>query len=159
MNFKYTSKFITFLTLSVIIHLLILILNLTNEEKQNKEEATKSQNNLINFEVIYPPDNNSSTLETYEDKGLNSIFSEGCKDGTWYGGIGVKVATETDSTVLAVFEGYPAEAAGILEGDVLTSLNDGQIKGEPGTLALIQIERNGLVHTKPIIREKICYGN
>lgn len=74
-----------------------------------------------------------------------------------YGGIGTMVnQVDGRTTILEVYEGYPAQKAGIKAGDIVVavdgnSLSDGLsteevssfLKGQSGTLAAIQIERPG----------------
>lgn len=69
----------------------------------------------------------------------------------WYGGIGILGYT----TVEQIYEGYPADRAGIQVGDFLIT-SEG-IRGEPGTKLELDVLRNNKRLHFTLIREKICY--
>lgn len=87
-----------------------------------------------------------------------------------YVGIGVYIATNTEKNVIQVImpiKGGPAEEAGILSGDIITSINGveytgeeidvaaDKMKGEAGTTVKIEILRNQEVKTFEITRRKV----
>ncbi len=85
-----------------------------------------------------------------------------------YGGIGSLVRTSGDYVVISeVYKGFPADKAGIKAGDLLKKV-DGvslkglttdkvseKLKGNPGTVINLTIERNGKETDYPLKREKI----
>lgn len=86
-------------------------------------------------------------------KPRKSTFND--KEG--YGGIGTRVvAREKRLIVKEVFGGTPAEAAGIRSGDVILSIDgvpvrpsrltedSGRIRGKPGTVVVISVNRKGV---------------
>lgn len=73
-----------------------------------------------------------------------------------YGGIGASVGIRNDNvTIVDLLEGYSAERQGIRIGDIIRKVNDeeisvdnynelsGLIKGEPGTVVNLELEREG----------------
>ncbi len=73
-----------------------------------------------------------------------------------YGGIGASVGIRNDNvTIVDLIEGYSAERQGIRIGDIIRKVNDeeisidnynelsGLIKGEPGTVVNLELEREG----------------
>ena len=161
---KYSTKVILFLSISMIIHLSILLFSLTNEQKEQKiVKLDKPKSHLIDFETILPSLNEPLNAQALKDKEVGAVAvinleSMKCKDGSWYGGIGVKVVDDTNLYVTAVFKGYAADKAGIEVGDFLTPIDSNQLMGTPGTLVTISILRNGITITKKIQRVKVCYA-
>jgi len=72
----------------------------------------------------------------------------------WYGGIGVM--TEGRS-IVKVYRGYAADAAGLLVGDKIGGISEPQILGTPGTMLYMTIDRNGQLLHFSIMRVKVCY--
>jgi len=96
-------------------------------------------------------DAHSSFLEEDELEDL-MVSSEGN-----YSGIGIEVSYEDGLiVVVAPFEGSPAERAGLRTGDVIVAVDGhpvkpagvgasvGRMRGEPGTIVRVTIERDGL---------------
>ena len=80
--------------------------------------------------------------------------------GKWYGGVGIQTGFDMQrrlTTIERVFIGYPADLAGLQAGDIILSINDKEILGEPGTPISFLIERNGQVLTFSFNRGKVCY--
>jgi carboxyl-terminal processing protease len=85
-----------------------------------------------------------------------------------YGGIGSLVRGSGDYVVISeIYKGFPADLAGIKPGDLMKKV-DGislkglstdkvseKLKGNPGTMITVTIERNGKETDYPIKREKI----
>lgn len=69
----------------------------------------------------------------------------------YFGGIGITL--DFSGRIETVHLGYPAEAHGILVGDVLLSPD---VKGEIGTEVLVRIQRGSEILEIPMIRERIC---
>jgi len=161
---KYSTKVILFLSISMIIHLSILLFSLTNEQKEQKiVKLDRPQNHLIDFETILPNSYEPLKAQDLKDKSSGTIIvsnveSMKCKDGSWYGGIGVKVVDDTNLYVTAVFKGYAADKAGIEIGDFLTPIDSVKLMGTPGTFVTLTILRNGVIITKKIRRVKVCYA-
>jgi S1-C subfamily serine protease len=80
-----------------------------------------------------------------------------CKDNEWFGGIGVYQDGVT-GIVNQVFKGYPADAAGISQGDVIITPVQDEIKGAIGSSIKLIIFRpkTGETFTLNLIRAKIC---
>lgn len=74
-----------------------------------------------------------------------------CKE--YYGGIGV-THNHIEDTIVKVHKYYPADEAGILEGD--TVINPDELRGEIGTPVVVKIIRKGRRMEFNIIRGKIC---
>lgn len=85
-----------------------------------------------------------------------------------YGGIGSLVRGGGDYCVISlVYKGFPADAAGIVPGDILKKADgiplkglsteevSGKLKGNPGTTVVLTIERNGTEKEFSVKREKI----
>ena len=82
-------------------------------------------------------------------------LGESCQ--RWYGGIGITYSIDKPGYVISlVVEGYPAYSAGLQVGDEI--VNDGNIRGEPGTIAIVTYKRKNHLYTKHIQRDKICYS-
>jgi len=96
-----------------------------------------------------------------------------------YGGIGASVGVRNDNvTIVELIEGYSAERQGIRIGDIIRKVNgeeisadnyddlSGLIKGDPGTVINIEIERDGdesnlffeIVLEEVIIKNLTYYG-
>jgi carboxyl-terminal processing protease len=85
-----------------------------------------------------------------------------------YGGIGSLVRGGGDYVVISlVYKGFPADLAGIRPGDLLkqvdgislkgadTDMVSEKLKGNPGTVVKLTIERNGTEMDMPVRRERI----
>ena len=77
-----------------------------------------------------------------------------CPDN-WFGGIGIQVGL--DNTVMKVFKGYGAYAAGLKDGDVIVGQSEPEIRGTPGTHITITVLRMGRSVTIYVTRTKVCY--
>lgn len=76
--------------------------------------------------------------------------------GRWYGGIGIESETNNDTgldTITKVFEGYPADLAGLVVGEAIIRIEEEEIIGEPGTILHIITNKRAYA----ITRGKICY--
>lgn len=86
-----------------------------------------------------------------------------------YGGIGSQIRSSDDYTVLTrIYKGFPADKAGLKEGDILKSVEgkslkgmpadkvSEQLKGEPGTDINIIIERQGEELEKTLTRKRVA---
>ena len=109
---------------------------------------------------IVPNQNESYEIDiTLDDIGLDVAEESeepSCEGGHWYGGIGIHQAS-LDGTIGFVAEGYPAHKAGILVGDRIMAVSDSDIRGTPGTIVKIMIDRQGKTLFFEITRGKICY--
>jgi carboxyl-terminal processing protease len=115
-------------------------------------------------------DNMLKTLDPYtvyypESEGDEVTFMTTGK----YGGIGSLVRGSGDYVVVSlVYKGFPADVAGIKPGDILkkadgvslkgfpTDKVSEKLKGNPGTVINLTIERNGAEMEIPVKREKIA---
>jgi len=115
-------------------------------------------------------DNMLKTLDPYtvyypESEGDEVVFMTTGK----YGGIGSLVRGNGDYVVISlVYKGFPADIAGIKPGDILkkadgvslkgypTEKVSEKLKGNPGTVIKLTVERNGAEIEIPVKREKIA---
>jgi len=115
-------------------------------------------------------DNMLKTLDPYtvyypESEGDEVVFMKTGK----YGGIGSLVRGNGDYVVISlVYKGFPADIAGIKPGDILkkadgvslkgypTEKVSEKLKGNPGTVIKLTVERNGAEIEIPVKREKIA---
>ncbi|MEX1002874.1 MAG: S41 family peptidase [Crocinitomicaceae bacterium] len=85
-----------------------------------------------------------------------------------YGGIGALIQQQGDRVVITdPYEGFPAQKAGLLAGDVLLEINgqdvkslsssdvSEKLKGKPGSELEVTVNRNGEVITKKLNREEV----
>jgi len=86
----------------------------------------------------------------------HKIVDKDCP-GSWYGGIGIETVDNGAETIGTVHSGYPADLAGLLEGDEVVSVEGNYIPGPPGTEVTMLIKRNGISRVYTITRGKICY--
>ncbi len=88
-----------------------------------------------------------------------------------YGGIGA-IIRQQDETVMVVdpHEGFPAQKAGLLAGDVFLEINgksvenltssevSDKLKGKPGTELIVKVDRDGNTITAKLVREEIKFS-
>ncbi len=138
--------------LSFVVHLSIISLLFLNISQQSNNKA--SGNVQDNIEIV------EKDKESESNKGTDGILKqqevvETKECSSYYGGIGILLSYR-DGYYFAekVYKGYPADNAGIMPGDLLEFNED--VKGEVGTLVIIQVTNQ--TDTKRIIirREKIC---
>lgn len=85
-----------------------------------------------------------------------------------YGGIGSRIRSSGDYTVLTqIYEGFPADKAGLKAGDILKKINgeslkgldaegvSEKLKGEPNTEMTLLIERQGEEFEKTLTRKRV----
>jgi len=126
------------LIISLCIHALLFISILPTEQEQEDKSPSGGHvkvriDNIINKEV--------------------GVAGKTCPD--WFGGIGVTVSLGDMKTIATVHKGYPAEKAGLLPGDIITSGFFG-LRGVPGTSVSIKVLRSGQEMVFNMIRDKIC---
>lgn len=86
-----------------------------------------------------------------------------------YGGIGATIRNSGDYAVVTqVYKGFPADLSGIRPGDLLKKVDDrslkgfstdkvsDNLKGDPGSLITVTIERNGTEMVLPMKRERVA---
>ena len=125
-----------------------------NPDKLVKTGIDNMLKSLDPYTVYYP-----------ESKGDEVAFMTTGK----YGGIGSLVRGSGDYVVVSlVYKGFPADVAGIRPGDILkkadgvsmkgfpTEKVSEKLKGNPGTVINLTIERNGVEMEIPVKREKIA---
>lgn len=83
---------------------------------------------------------------------LGPTADGGCKD--YYEGIGI--SESFDGTIMWIAKGYPAEKSGLLPGDIIQPGDE--IRGPAGTIAKINVLRDGKLLQFDIKRGRICYG-
>ncbi len=88
-----------------------------------------------------------------------------------YGGIGATIR-QADDHVMVVdpFEGFPAQKAGLIAGDIFLEIEGKSVagltseevteklKGKPGTEILVKVERDGQTITTKLVREEIKFS-
>lgn len=163
-----------YVLISFLLHLIFIVgLSLhfnggsSSEEGGSKKEQGKGQGNSSSdntfvpkgsMEIsVVPPQAIESPIETPDKK---SKGVKECVGNNWYGGIGIKQNFETGA-IAELAEGYPAQKAGLLIGDMILRVNGevyGDIRGEPGTEVIIEVYRPSTNKTASIrlIRDKIC---
>lgn len=158
--------------ISLIVHLTLLgSVVLLQRTKTHKDPAGKSpasaqkqpQTQPINLEWTYAPKPKDKAPEPKEEPQTRDIgylekrlhLKAKCKH--WYGGVGLEKReydADRGAMVWIIAKGYPADLAGVRPGDKLKNSDD--LRGEPGSLTEIQIERNGSSITYRVLRDKIC---
>ncbi len=155
----------------------------------NNEAANSSIKKMIEIEKLlkeeYLWDVDSEKMWDYAIKGFvsglddvytyymnpeeNAEYEESLADE--FDGIGVQIRNtdEYDVYVISVFNGSPAETAGLKEGDIIVSADDTDlrgigidkaityIKGESGTSVRLGLLRNGEVIYTDVVRARIEY--
>lgn len=156
-----------YLLLSTILHLSLLTIAVKHSgdlfNQGSKGNGTNRHGGVtIDKDVI--PKNKASTdvdiIEKHPDIIIKSkkhkIVDKDCP-GNWYGGIGIETVDNGAELIGTVHSGYPADLAGLLEGDEIVSVEGNYIPGPPGTEVTMLIKRNGLSRIYTITRGKICY--
>lgn len=153
--------------ISLFLHALLLgsmMIPGCNGASQGDKEQTDKQNKPGHDDAgeIVPKGKPSSSpiqieiVESFPKK--EEKLGEDCPDGQWFGGIGIYegVNSHSDTTVDKVIDGYPAHKAGMLAGDVIVYPSSYLIRGEPGTVLSITVNRDGKFINFQITRDKIC---
>lgn len=112
--------------------------------------------NTIEINVVETP--KSGEIVTKQIPKKRSINAEKECPGKWYGGIGIQSTGNVQDVISVVFEGYPADLAGLKAGDIIVWVDGGLITGIPGTMLHMSINRNGSIIDFSIVRGKVCYG-
>ena len=155
--------------LSLCLHLAILFLFIGGHgggkggNGTTAEEETKGhflgQPKESQIDIVSVSKEDLAALDKERKKQIAKMKADCGKDA--YGGIGVRGANNFSNTIMWVSEvgtGTPADAAGIVNGDVIIS--DQDIKGTPGTQVTVKIERFDRSEKKTVVitRELICYS-
>lgn len=105
--------------------------------------------------------------EYYSEEELNAVMNQ--TQGIYYG-IGAYIGLDEEmqiAKIVGVFEGSPAEAAGLQEGDLIIEVAGEStvgmsttevvtyIKGEEGTSVHVKFSRDGEIFERDIVRKKI----
>jgi carboxyl-terminal processing protease len=85
-----------------------------------------------------------------------------------YGGIGISVDyIEKGIEISSIYKGYSADKAGLRAGDIIVSIDNQPLKkieiaplamflkGTPGSKVVLEVERQGVLFTKEVTRDKI----
>ena len=88
-----------------------------------------------------------------------------------YGGIGAVIRQQEDWVIVVdPHEGFPAQKAGLIAGDIFKEINgksvenlsssqvSDKLKGKPGTELTVKIDRNGEIKTLKLVREEIKFS-
>lgn len=161
-----------YLALSTFIHLLPLIIFAllvifgkkgANDGEGKQDEQSKSSKER-NGEVLPRPENQDLEVtlveQTPEQEALIKKITEKPKKKApdckyYFGGIGIQDDDRT-GLIIQVYDGYPADRAGLRAGDTIISPPIGLIRGIVGTSFALVYERDGVVETITLTREKIC---
>lgn len=134
-------------------------------ESQNDEVVPKQaeiEEELV--EELPPPEPEEITIpEEEKPKPIEGVTE--CENDMWFGGIGIEQDWRT-GRVDRVFPGYPANKAGLREGDMIQMVDGNsdtmgaKIRGTPGTTITIGIFRPSTNEylTFTFKRDKICLG-
>lgn len=136
-------------------------LNKTPEASPTPQETKKvpQPGPTMLVEIVDPPSTRKSASAGEDGVGPKVPHgSDKCKE--FYGGVGLTQSTlkspsgEYKVYVIDVHPGYPAQAKGIREGDVL--LNERSLRGPVGTKVTVRILRDGRPISYEVVRDKIC---
>lgn len=145
-----------FLSLFTHIAFFILALSSTGSLPDKSERRKDDTNYGVN--VI---ERNKKDLSYQMDIDVKGDFKKKKEDDKkcekFYGGIGIEEDFYSNK-VTKVYVGYPAEAAGILVGDLIESVSGEFIRGEPGTSIQLRITRGDKSFVITITRQEICYS-
>lgn len=153
-------------TTSLTLHLLLLSLMMLPRSHKPSEPKGGGAPKTLNVEIMPAPAKQEKTEKAKEEevkipdvilkKILQKKLPKKEKCPHWYGGIGL-TQDWTTSTVRRVYPGYPAEHAGVMRGDVIISIDGGEITGEVGTITRFSVIRGNSTINFEIVRDKICY--
>ena len=154
------------LKLSILLHVLPLMITvllglvgISSCSYSNNQHKGSQANNQNNKSL---PGNTPQTIEIEVIPKINQPNgdnSNNCKK--WYGGIGINIDL-SKGRIIDVYEGYPAELAGLKAGDELDNISaNTEIRGEPGTdVTLVFLRPTGNEeYTRSVYnikRAKIC---
>lgn len=113
---------------------------------------------IVEVALIETPLHQSEIITKQKKRRKHNVDKE-CPD-KWYGGIGIRegyIRAINDYGIVDVFEGYPADLAGLMVGDIIVSINQPEIIGTPGTSLTLKIKRGKIVFDIVITRGKVCY--
>jgi len=148
---------------SLILHALFILLLVGvpgcggkgGEKTQGKGQGSPNQDHIVEKPI------DVKLIDIPKDKGVAvkrkiKYTKRKCGDKNWFGGLGIEMLLNDKLEYIAghVYKGYPADKAGLQDGDVL--LNYMEFRGQPGTPVTIHYMRNGQEMAVDTIREKIC---
>jgi C-terminal processing protease CtpA/Prc len=139
---------------SVLLFFLVIIQGLNSRSAKDTGVTDKKVEKSMEVQLEQP---DTKSEEDPNPKPTGKFVDRDCGDHNWYGGIGVSLRPDDDMenyTILEAYDGYPAQKAGLLSGDVL--LNPPLMKGEPGSTMNVNVMRGGNTFSVEIVREKIC---
>jgi carboxyl-terminal processing protease len=150
--------------LSFAIHLMVFLflgLEFSKKELQQQIPENNTKPDLV-VEVVEKPKSSESKSETNiisnDEVPIPKKDSEDSSCDSYYGGIGISQDYRT-GMLTEIFNGYAAERAGLLVGDIVRSVTGEEIRGEVGTVLELKVYRNDQVFSLSLTREKICYNN
>lgn len=112
--------------------------------------------------IVEKPNKTTTTVELIESKdpGQTKPAERDCKEGMFYGGLGMYSSNNSDgtTTVIEAFPGYPASRIGLVKGDIVLQPRQADIIGQIGTdITLVVLKAStGAVVTITTQREKVC---
>lgn len=143
--------------MSISMHLLIILISLTFTTKTNKDLDPKVKGSNYNVEVVDVPMDEDVDIIEKEAKDPYQRDASKKECASIYGGIGIEINLKTNAVTL-VSSGYPADTAGILVGDIVTTISGEDIRGEIGSLVALSVVRGNKQFILNLIRDKICYN-
>lgn len=134
--------------------------NTGNSKFQGNRDAgqIEKKTQKVDFELI-SNDTTKKELVIKQKKKKVNVDKE-CPN-QWYGGIGIRAASTINTNnevIYEIFEGYPADLAGLKINDEILEIDSEAIVGVPGSILRLNVIRNGKVLGFTIQRSKICYN-
>lgn len=152
-----------YLYVSLLIHVLLigfLFVHFPHRDKSSNDSGDP----LVNVEIIEHEDKKDvpevPKIVPVADLPVPKKISKESDDCPhFFGGIGVTINTlnPIGEEITIVHHGYPAEAAGMMAGDIIVAVEGGSVTGEVGTTVNMTVYRNGQSLQFSIVRGKICY--
>lgn len=158
LTYSFTSKFFEVAKQIEIYNTLFKELNMYYVDEINPAEFTeKAIKNTLKDLDPYTNFYNEQDVETARIRRAGE-----------YGGIGVAVYyTDKGIEIKEIYKGYSADKVGLKAGDVIVSIDKQSIanmeveqlssflKGTPNSVFTVEVERQGAIFTKEIIRDKV----
>lgn len=150
--------------ISLLLHLLFFLYVMSL--KPVKKEASPTEVMIDITEVKKPSNDKAPSNELRDQEKAEQVEAgdikkpvfECTEDKPHYEGIGIMTEYRDGITrVTHVAQGYPAEEAGIMVGDVIVSYDQDDLRGPKGTPVSVLIWRDNANHVFRIVRGIICY--
>ncbi len=148
-----------YLFLSLFLHLLIfLAISYTAQEDKTLESKNEHKIEVQIEEKV--KENKTKKKEEKTGNIIPKTLGKGdAKCENSYEGIGVYTTHYFGAShieITGVIKGYPASKAGLRKGDYIRNKSGGTIRGQAGTVLVLEVYRDFKKFTMTLIREKIC---